>query len=192
MDFSAAIFYSFIFSLFMNLLMRGITATEREEIEKEEQNNMFMDSPKFSVSKEAAPIFKIISAIISFTPLLSSIIIGFIYTPKLFNGLLFLVIVIPCALLLPIFSIRSIRNYDFLFYVTSNSKAFFLFTIPFIPTIIALNAFINTAKEFAKATEITNAGIEIKLVTYSVYLIMAIMSIFLLLKRKHLNAKQTV
>ena len=54
MDFSAAIFYSFIFSLFMNLLMRGITATEREEIEKEEQNNMFMESPKFSVSKEAA------------------------------------------------------------------------------------------------------------------------------------------
>ena len=191
MDISAAIFYSFLFSLFMNLLMRGITATEREEIEKEEQNNMFMESPKFSVSKEAASIFKIISAIISFTPLLSSIIIGFIYTPKLFNGLLFLVIVIPCALLLPIFSIRSIRNYDFLFYVTSNSKAFFLFTIPFIPTIIALNAFINTAKEFAKATEITNAGIEIKIVTYSVYLIMAIMSVFLLLKRKHLNAKQS-
>lgn len=192
MDFSAAIFYSFIFSLFMNLLMRGITATEREEIEKEEQNNMLMESPKFSVSKEAASIFKIISVIISFTPLLSSIIIGFIYTPKLFNGLLFLVIVIPCALLLPIFSIRSIRNYDFLFYVTSNSKAFFLFTIPFIPTIIALNAFINTAKEFAKATEITNAGIEIKIVTYSVYLIMAIMSVFLLLKRMHLNTKQTV
>ena len=191
MDFSAAIFYSFIFSLFMNLLMRGITATEREEIEKEEQNNMLMESPKFSVSKEAASIFKIISVIISFTPLLSSIIIGFIYTPKLFNGLLFLVIVIPCALLLPIFSIRSIRNYDFLFYVTSNSKAFFLFTIPFIPTIIALNAFINTAKEFAKATEITNAGIEIKIVTYSVYLIMAIMSVFLLLKRMHLNAKQS-
>ncbi len=192
MDFSAAIFYSFIFSLFMNLLMRGITATEREEIEKEEQNNMLMESPKFSVSKEAASIFKIISVIISFTPLLSSIIIGFIYTPKLFNGLLFLVIVIPCALLLPIFSIRSIRNYDFLFYVTSNSKAFFLFTIPFIPTIIALKAFINTAKEFAKATEITNAGIEIKIVTYSVYLIMAIMSVFLLLKRMHLNTKQTV
>jgi hypothetical protein len=89
MDFSAAIFYSFIFSLFMNLLMRGITATEREEIEKEEQNNMFMESPKFSVSKEAASIFKIISVIISFTPLLSSIIIGFIYTPKLFNGLFY-------------------------------------------------------------------------------------------------------
>ena len=91
---------------------------------------MFMESPKFSVSKEAASIFKIISVIISFTPLLSSIIIGFIYTPKLFNGLLFLVIVIPCALLLPIFSIRFIRNYDFLFYVTSNSKAFFLFYYP--------------------------------------------------------------
>lgn len=192
MDISAAIFYSFLFSLFMNLLMRGITATEREEIEKEEQENMFMESPKFSVSKESAPIFKIISAIISFSPLLSSIIIEIIYTPKLFNGLLFLVIVIPCALLLPIFSIRSIRNYDFLFYVTSNSKAFSLFIIPFIPTIITLNASINAAKEFAKATEITNAGIEIKIVTYSVYLIIAIMSVFLLLKRMHLNTKQAV
>ena len=190
MDISAAIFYSFLFSLFMNLLMRGITATEREEIEKEEQNNMFMESPKFSVSQEAASSFKIVSAILLPTPLISCIALGFIYRPYLWDGFLFLLFIIPSVLLMTILSYVALREYNYLFYVSSNTKAIFIFLIPFFPTIVTLNAFIEIAKEFAKPHKIANAGTEFQIATYSAYLILAIMTVILSFKRRRLNAKQ--
>ena len=89
-----------------------------------------------------------------------------------------------------ILSYVALREYNYLFYVSSNTKAFFIFLIPFFPTIGTLNSFIVIAKEFAKPHKIANAGTEFQIATYFAYLILAIMTAILFFKRKRLYAKQ--
>lgn len=190
MNIPSLILFLFILSISFPVLMRCLTAPEREEIEKESEKNILLESPKFSISQEAASSFKIVSAILLPTPLISCIALGFIYRPYLWDGFLFLLFIIPSVLLMTILSYVALREYNYLFYVSSNTKAIFIFLIPFFPTIVTLNAFIEIAKEFAKPHKIANAGTEFQIATYSAYLILAIMTVILSFKRKRLNAKQ--
>ncbi len=177
---SLIVFFPIVFSLYMNTLVNQMTEKERQEkkeLEDPTNKNIFELFQKFEQCQKAAIGFKIVAVILVSMPIIFCIAEHIFYAPKGWEKLSFYFFYIPMILLISILSYISIRRYTYLFYVSSNKKAFFILMIPFIPTIGEL---------------LISLTLEVKVYPIIIicYLIMFIMPIILHVKRKRLNAKQ--
>lgn len=104
--------------------------------DEEQKLNLSKFENKFKQSKKIALGFKIATVLFFSTPLL-------LLLPSIINpphndgaqGALFFIFV-PSALCILIPVITSLHGYSFLFYTTSDKKAFYILAIPFIPAIL--------------------------------------------------------
>ena len=118
----------FITPIITFVLARITTKKERQEL------ILSKNSDRFTQSKKIALKFKIAIIIYFSTPLLFLIpsIINPPYNDGAQGALFFMFV--PSTLFMLIPAIAGTHGYNYLFYTTSNKKAFFILAIPFIPT----------------------------------------------------------
>jgi hypothetical protein len=168
------IFIFFVLTPFVFIFGRAIIKKERQASEQLQNKDLFTRACK------AAKGFKIATIISASIPLL--LLIPFLFDePTHSSGDDLLKFFIFLSMIMLILPITSVFSYNYLFFTSSGTKAFYILLTPFIP-IFLIGIFL---------TLVGGGFLGIFLIIPYV-IILAVMARILYFKRKRFNAKQTV